>query len=97
MKSYKVKNSNISESMIKFWDSKSKEYLEKTNKKRSQSLKNQCIWLKREGEKPFPCNIELVLSKLSEGFLLVNTKKNKEKIYSFFGEIPDFFWANKNK
>ncbi len=83
--------------MKKFWDSKGKDYLEQTNKKRSESLKNQCIWLKKEGEKPFPCNIEFVLSKISEGFLIVDTKKNREKVYSFFGEVPIFFWAEKNK
>lgn len=92
-----MKNRNISESMKKFWNDKDKDYLDKTNKKRSESLKNQCIWLKKEGEKPFPCNIELVLSKLSDGYLIVNTEKNKEKVNSFFGEVPDFFWANKNK
>jgi len=92
-----MKNRNISESMKKFWDSKGKDYLEQTNKKRSESLKNQCIWLKKEGEKPFPCNIEFVLSKISEGFLIVDTKKNREKVYSFFGEVPSFFWAKKNK
>ena len=72
-----MKNRNISESMKKFWDDKDKDYLDKINKKRSESLKNQCIWLKKEGEKPFPCNIELVLSKLSDGYLIVNTEKNK--------------------
>jgi len=92
-----MKNRNISESMKKFWNDKDKDYLDKTNKKRSESLKNQCIWLKKEGEKPFPCNIELVLSKLSDGYLIVNTEKNKEKVHNFFGEVPYFFWANKNK
>ena len=97
MKSYKMKNRNISESMKKFWSEKGKEYLEETNKKRSTSLKNHCIWLKKEGEKPFPCNVEFVLSKIAEDFLIVDTEKNKEKVYNFFGEVPDFFWANKNK
>lgn len=97
MKRQKMKNRAISESMKKFWKEKGKNYLEETNKKRSDTLKNQCIWIKKEDEKPFPCNVELILSKLSEGFLIVNTKKNKEKVYSFFGEVPDFFWANKNK
>ena len=92
-----MKNRSISESMKKFWEEKGRDYLDKTNKKRSTSLKTQCIWLKKEGEKPFPCNIELVLSKLAEGFLIVNTEKNKEKVYNFFGEIPSFFWADKNK
>ena len=92
-----MKNSNISESMKKFWAEKEKDYINLVNKKRSDTLKNQCIWLKKENEKPFPCNIELVLSKLSEGFLIVNTENNKEKVYSFFGEVPDFFWAKKNK
>ena len=91
-----MKNRNISESMKKFWDSKGKDYLEETNKKRSNTLKKQCIWLKKEDEKPFPCNVEQILNKLSEGFLIVNTQKNKEKVYAFFGEVPDFFWAEKN-
>lgn len=92
-----MKNRNISESMKKFWEQKEKEYIDSVNEKRSSTLKNQCIWLKKEKEKPFPCNVESVLSKLSEDFLLVNTKKNKEKVYNFFGDIPDFFWADKNK
>ena len=92
-----MKNKAISESMKKFWEEKGKAFLEETNKKRSESLKKQCIYLKKEGEKPFPCNIELILSKLSEGYLIVNTTKNKEKIYKYFGEVPCFFWAKKNK
>lgn len=90
-----MKNRVISESMKKFWDAKGKAFLEETNKKRSNTLKNQCIYLKKEGEKPFPCNIEFVLSKLSEDYLIVNTVKNKEKVYNYFGEVPEFFWANK--
>ena len=90
-----MKNKAISDSMKKFWDEKGKEFLEEVNKKRSSTLKLQCIWLKKEGEKPFPCNIEFVLSKLSEDYLIVNTDKNKEKVYNYFGEVPDFFWANK--
>ena len=97
MKRSAMKNRNISESMKKFWKQKEKEYIDSVNEKRSLTLKNQCIWLKKENDKPFPCNIESVLSKLSEGFLLVNTKKNKEKVYNFFGDIPEFFWADKNK
>ena len=27
---------------------------------------------RKEGEKPFPCNIELILNKLAEGYLIVN-------------------------
>jgi hypothetical protein len=92
-----MKNKTISVSMKKFWEEKGKDFLKETNLKRSESLKRQCIYLKKEGEKPFPCNIELVLSKLSEDYLLVNTEKNKKKVYSFFGEVPDFFWATKNK
>ena len=92
-----MKSKVISESMKKFWNEKGKDFLEETNKKRSTTLKTQCIWLKKEGEKPFPCNIEYVLSKLSEDYLIVNTEKNKEKVYNYFGEVPDFFWANKNK
>ena len=80
-----MKNSKISESMKTFWEEKGKESLKEINRKRSESLRNQCIWLKKEGEKPFPCNIELVLSKLADGFLIVNTKKNKDKVFSFFG------------
>lgn len=92
-----MKNKVISESMKKFWEVKGKDFLKEANKKRSDSLKNNCIWIKKEGEKPFPCNIEFVLCKLAEGYLLVNTAKNKEKSMSCFGEIPDFFWADKNK
>ena len=92
-----MKNKAISESMKKFWEEKGKAFLEDANKKRSKTLKKQCIYLKKEGEKPFPCNIELILSKLSEGYLIVNTAKNKEKVYNYFGEVPDFFWAKKNK
>jgi hypothetical protein len=92
-----MKNKAISESMKKFWEEKGKDFLEEANKKRSNTLKKQCVYLKKEGEKPFPCNIELILSKLAEGYLIVNTKKNKEKIYNFFGEVPEFFWADKNK
>ena len=92
-----MKNSVISESMKKFWEDKGKVYLEEANKKRSNTLKTQCIWLKKEGEKPFPCNIEMILNKLSVGYLIVNTEKNKEKVYNFFGDVPDFFWAKKNK
>ena len=83
--------------MKKFWEDKGKDYLKETNKKRSEALKTNCIWLKKEGEKPFPCNIELILNKLSVGYLIVNTEKNQEKVFSFFGEVPDFFWAEKNK
>lgn len=92
-----MKNKAISESMKKFWEEKGKDFLSKVNKKRSNTLKNQCVYLKKEGEKPFPCNIELILSKLSEGYLIVSTTKNKEKVYNYFGEVPDFFWAEKNK
>ena len=92
-----MKNKAISESMKKFWEEKGKKFLEETNKKRSKTLKNQCVYLKKEGEKPFPCNIELILLKLSEGYLIVNTEKNKNKVYNYFGEVPDFFWAKKNK
>jgi hypothetical protein len=92
-----MKNRVISESMKKFWEDKGKDYLKETNKKRSEALKTNCIWLKKEGEKPFPCNIELILNKLSVGYLIVNTEKNQEKVFSFFGEVPDFFWAEKNK
>tara|TARA_B100000212_G_C27360757_1_gene528089 strand:+ start:936 stop:1214 length:279 start_codon:yes stop_codon:yes gene_type:complete len=92
-----MKNKSISESMKKFWEEKGKEFLDQANKKRSSTLKSQCVYLKKEGEKPFPCNIELILSKLSEGYLIVNTEKNKKKIYNYFGEVPDFFWAKKNK
>lgn len=92
-----MKSKSISDSMKKFWEEKGKTFLEEANKKRSDTLKNQCIYLKKEGSKPFPCNIELILSKLSEGYLIVNTKRNKEKVYNYFGEVPDFFWAKKNK
>lgn len=92
-----MKNKAISDSMKKFWQEKGKLFLEETNKKRSNSLKKQCIYIKKEGEKAFPCNIELLLSKLSEGYLIVNTLKNKKKVYDYFGEVPDFFWAKKNK
>ena len=91
-----MKNKSISEGMKKFWQDKESEYLAKVNQKRSNTLKNQCIWLKKENEKPFPCNIELILSKLAEGYLIVNTEKNLEKVYNFFGEVPDFFFAKKN-
>ena len=92
-----MKNRNISKSMIEFWKNKEQNYIQEVNKKRSESLKNQCIWLKKEGEKPFPCNIELILSKLSNGYLIVDTKKNRGKVFNYFGEVPDFFWAKKNK
>ena len=95
-KDVNMKNKSISESMKKFWEIKSKSYIDEVNKKRSNTLKNQCIWLKKENEKPFPCNIELVLSKLADGYLIVNTEKNLKKVYSFFGEVPDFFFAEKN-
>lgn len=91
-----MKNKNISVGMKKFWEDKPKEYIDEVNKKRSDTLKNQCIWLKKENEKPFPCNIEFVLSKLADGYLIVNTKKNLEKVYNFFGEVPSFFFAEKN-
>ena len=91
-----MKNKSISEGMKKFWQDKESEYLAKVNQKRSNTLKNQCIWLKKENEKPFPCNIELVLSKLADGYLIVNTEKNLKKVYSFFGEVPGFFFAEKN-
>jgi hypothetical protein len=81
--------------MKEFWNKKSQEELVRINSKRSESLKNKCIWVKKEGEKPFPCNIELLLSKLAEGYLIVNTTKNKEKVDIFFKEIPSFFYANK--
>lgn len=83
--------------MIEFWKNKEQNYIEEVNKKRSESLRKQCIWLKKEGGKPFPCNIELILTKLSKGYLIVDTKKNREKVYNFFGEVPNFFWAEKNK
>lgn len=92
-----MKNKAISDSMKAFWEEKGKPYLEEVNKKRSNTLKEKCIYLKKEGEKPFPCNIELILSKLSEGYLIVNTEKNKNKVYQYFGEVPSFFWADKNK
>jgi hypothetical protein len=92
-----MKSKNISESMKLFWKTKDEDDIREINQKRSKSLKQQCIWLKKEGDKPFPCNIEFVLSKLAEGYLIVNTEKNKEKVYSYFGEIPSFFWAVKNK
>ena len=92
-----MKNRSISESMKRFWEEKGEDFLKSANEKRSKTLKNQCIWLKKEGEKPFPCNVEYTLSKLSEGYLLVNTKKNKEKVYNIFGEVPEFFWAESNK
>jgi len=90
-----VKKESISRSMKEFWNKKSQEELVRINSKRSESLKNKCIWVKKEGEKPFPCNIELLLSKLAEGYLIVNTTKNKEKVDIFFKEIPSFFYANK--
>lgn len=92
-----MKSKKISNSMKNFWKEKGDSFLKNANKKRSNTLKNSCVWLKKENGKPFPCNIELVLSKLSEGYLLVNTEKNRNKIFKTFGEIPDFFWANKNK
>ena len=92
-----MKNRAISDSMKKFWEEKGKDFLLEANKKRSNTLKKQCVYLKKEGEKPFPCNIELILTKLAEGYLLVNTEKNKKKVYNIFGEVPDFFWAEKNK
>lgn len=92
-----MKNKNISDSMKLFWKNKNEKDIIEINQKRSNSLKTQCVWIKKEGEKPFPCNIEFILSKLADGFLLVNTFKNKEKVYTYFGEIPDFFWADKNK
>ncbi len=92
-----MKNKAISNSMKKFWEKKGKKYLKDVNSKRSESLKEHCIWVKKEGEKPFPCNAELILSKLAEGYLLVNTEKNKEKVYKYFGEVPDFFWSIKIK
>lgn len=92
-----MKNKNISDSMKLFWQNKDEDDINEINLKRSQTLKTQCVWLKKEGEKPFPCNIEFVLSKLAEGYLIVNTLKNKEKVFSYFGDIPSFFWADKNK
>lgn len=92
-----MKNKAISESMKKFWEEKGKSFLEETNKKRSNTLKKQCIYLKKEGEKPFPCNIEFILSKLADGYLIIDTPKNKEKVYNYFGEVPSFFWVDQNK
>ena len=89
-----MKNKNISEAMKKFWKEKGKEFLEDANKKRSETLKNQCVYLKKKGEKAFPCNIEFVLSKLSEGYLIVSTEKNRQKISNYFGEVPEFFWIS---
>ena len=92
-----MKNENISKSMKIFWQNKNIDELNKINKKRSETLLNECVWIKKEGEKPFPCKIEYLLSKLSQGFLIVNTEKNKEKLIKVFGEIPEFLFANKNK
>ena len=83
--------------MKKFWEDKGKDFVLEVNKKRSESLKKKCVWIKKEKQKPFPCNIEIILSKLSEGYLLVDTKKNREKVSEYFNEVPDFFWAKKNK
>lgn len=92
-----VKQKNISEAMKEFWGNKKNIEVLEINIKRSNALKNKCIWMKKENEKPFPCNIELILSKLSEGYLIVNTIKNREKVESFFQEFPEFFYAKENK
>lgn len=95
MKVKKMKNENISKSMKIFWQNKDINELNEINKKRSETLLNVCVWIKKEGEKPFPCKIEYLLSKLSQGFLIVNTEKNILKLNRIFGEIPDFLIANK--
>ena len=92
-----MKQKNISKAMKEFWSNKENLEVLKINIKRSNTLKNNCIWIKKENKKPFPCNIELILSKLSEGFLIVNTEKNREKINNFFKDFPEFFYAEKNK
>lgn len=88
-----MKNENISNSMKLFWQSKDIDYLNEVNKKRSETILNECVWIKKEGEKPFPCKIELILLKLAQDYLIVNTQKNKKKLNKIFGEIPDFYFT----
>ena len=92
-----MKQNNISFAMKEFWKNKGNIEILNINIKRSNSLKNKCIWIKKENQKPFPCNIEFLLSKLSEGYLIVDTVKNREKTSIFFKEMPEFFFAEKNK
>tara|TARA_B100001059_G_C17621404_1_gene469720 strand:+ start:362 stop:625 length:264 start_codon:yes stop_codon:yes gene_type:complete len=84
--------SNISrvESMKLFW--KNNNNKEQINSKRSKSLKHKCIWIKKNNQRPQPCNIEFLLSKICDGYLIVDTECNRNKVDKHFGEIPDFFY-----
>jgi hypothetical protein len=88
--------SNISrvKSMRSFWENnKNKAQI---NRKRSKTLKHRCIWIKKSDQRSQPCNVEFLLSKICDGYLIVNTECNRNKVSKHFAEMPEFFYFKQN-
>jgi hypothetical protein len=85
-------NKNLSDAMKNFWENKSLFEMSEINSKRSDTIKRSCIYMKK-GSRSYPCKIDLVLSHLAKGHLIVSTPKNRDKVKKFIGEIPDVFFT----
>lgn len=85
--------SNLKIAMKKFWKSKTPEELDKINNKRSKS-NSECIYLKKVGSRAQACKPELIFDKLSLGYKIINTEKNRLKLKKYFEEIPEEFFIN---
>lgn len=90
-------NPNLSNAMKSFWDSKSEEEMEKINSLRGTSIKNNCIYLKKDSNRSYPCKFEYLLDRLAIGHLIVSTQLNRDKVSNLFGEVPEIFFTKKVK
>lgn len=86
-------NTNLSEAMKKLWESKSQIEMDNINSKRGDTLKNSCVYMRADHYRSYPCKKEMVLDKLAIGHLIVSTPKNRDKVKSFLGEVPEIFFT----
>ena len=85
-------NENLSTAMKNFWDNKSNDEMDKINSKRSNTIKNTCIYMSN-GSRSYPCKYTLVLDRLSNGHLIIDTPLNRNKVKQFIGEVPNIFFV----
>ena len=87
-------NNNLSDAMKNFWETKTEVDMIEINAKRSDTIKNSCIYMKKEiGSRSYPCKIEHVFDRLARGHLIVSTPKNRNKAEKIFKGIPEVFFT----
>lgn len=87
-------NENLSYAMKNFWQTKSQDDMIEINAKKSDTIKNSCIYMKKDtSSRSYPCKIEYVFDRLASGHLIVSTPKNRNKAEKIFKGIPDIFFT----